>query len=287
MPELPEDVSISIDGRRFWGWSDLSLSKGIDVFSQASFVVPFEPENEAFRRTFSPYSYRDIAIDVGGQRFFTGVMFVNPSRAVNNRQVKVEAYASPAVLQDAHMPASAFPLEFRGLNLQQIGEALCGPFGLSVAFEAESIPPSPAVLAAQRKRRRARRRLQDIQEQREALAKNLHMRPGSIARQAGEETLDQLETFTRAELSAVRVPYAPPSPDAPFRRVRVKPDERPFVVLAELAKQRNVVINDMPDGTLRFWQSAKAGEPVARFVEGLPPIGDVAPRFQPDRKSVV
>lgn len=286
MPERAEQVSISIDGKRFWGWSGLSMTRGIDIFSHASFVVPFEPDNAEFRRVFRPFTFREITIDVGDERVFTGVMFVNPELAVTSRQVKIDAYAAPAVLQDAYLPPSSFPLEFRGLNLQQVAEALCRPFGLSVAFQAEIPPVSPAVLAARRRRRQAQLRVGEIEQAREEFIRKQRLSDESstgpsITQKAALETLDQMQAFAEANLASARIPYAAPAPDAPFRRVRVKPDQRPFEVLAELAKQRNVVINDMADGTLRFWQSQKASSPVARFVEGEPPMEAPAVRVQP------
>lgn len=285
MPERSEQVSISIDGQRFWGWSGLSITRGIDVFARASFVVPFEPDNTEFRRTFRPFSFRSLAIDIGDERVFTGVMFVNPELTPRSRQVKIEAYAAPAVLQDVCMPADSFPLEFRGLNLQQVAEALCRPFGLSVAWHVENPPPSPKLLAAMRRRKQAQAKVTEIEQARQDLVRKELLEGAvvgpSVAQRAALDTLDQMQAYAEAKLARVQLPFTPPPPDAPFRRVRVNPDQRPFDVLAELARQRNVVMNDMPDGTLRFWQSQPASSPRARFTEGLAPLESVSIRVQP------
>lgn len=71
------------------------------------------------------------------------------------------------------------------------------------------------------------------------------------------------------------------SDGAPFRRVALDPDKTVFSLLADLAKQRGLIIGDNGSGAVVFKQSAKAGVPVARFVEGEPPLTSVTPRFAP------
>ncbi len=70
-------------------------------------------------------------------------------------------------------------------------------------------------------------------------------------------------------------------PGAPFDRVAIKVDEKIHTFLAELAKQRNLVITDTERGELLFWQSVSAGKPVARFVAGESPLTSVSASFSP------
>lgn len=65
-----------------------------------------------------------------------------------------------------------------------------------------------------------------------------------------------------------------------FDKVKCEEDQTVHEFLAPLAKQRLFVMNDTPDGKLRFWR-AEAGAPVATLEEGLPPLGRVTPEFNP------
>lgn len=66
-----------------------------------------------------------------------------------------------------------------------------------------------------------------------------------------------------------------------FDRVASEPGKKVLAFLAELAKQRNLVIGNTPRGALLFQQSVAAGNPVARLQEGSSPVLSVAPFFNP------
>lgn len=76
----------------------------------------------------------------------------------------------------------------------------------------------------------------------------------------------------------------------PFKRVKsrqrrannqAEADQSIQAFLVDLAKQRGLVITSDPDGALLFQRSVAPGHPVARFVEGTPPLLSVAPTFSP------
>lgn len=77
---------------------------------------------------------------------------------------------------------------------------------------------------------------------------------------------------------------------APFKKVNTRrkrgdteaePDQRVGDFLADMAKQRGLVITSTPAGELLFQKSVAPGHPVARLQEGLPPLVSVAPTFSP------
>lgn len=70
---------------------------------------------------------------------------------------------------------------------------------------------------------------------------------------------------------------------AVFERVAIRPGEKVLTFLAKLAKQRNLIISSTPTGALLFWQSVKAGNPVARLSQGSSPLMIVTPRFIPQQ----
>lgn len=197
-----------IDGQTWRAWSDLEIKLALDGFSTIGFTAPFEPERDAFRETFRPFTYRSLEVLVDGTRLFAGTMIdVSPSVTESARAVGISGYALPAVLGDTSPPASSFPLEFNGLTLRQIAQRVVEPFGLEVEVEGDD--------------------------------------------------------------------------GATFRRVALEPGGSPLSFLADLAKQRGMVVSSSPNGALRFLRSAPVGHPVARLVEGVPPLGAVSASFSP------
>jgi prophage tail gpP-like protein len=70
-------------------------------------------------------------------------------------------------------------------------------------------------------------------------------------------------------------------PGAAFEREAIPAEGRIFPFLATLAKQRNLVMADNPQGHLVFKQSVSSGDPVAVLEEGASPVFKVVPSFDP------
>jgi len=68
---------------------------------------------------------------------------------------------------------------------------------------------------------------------------------------------------------------------AVFERVACDPGKKALAFLADLAKQRNLIIASTERGKLLFWQSAAAGKPAARLQQGEAPVLSVTPFFSP------
>lgn len=68
---------------------------------------------------------------------------------------------------------------------------------------------------------------------------------------------------------------------AVFERVACEPGKKALAFMAELAKQRNLIIASTERGKLLFWQSSDAGRPVARLRQGEAPVLSVTPFFSP------
>jgi len=68
----------------------------------------------------------------------------------------------------------------------------------------------------------------------------------------------------------------------PFAKCKLEIDKKIHEFLVDLAKQRNRVFTDTPEGELLCWQSVDPGRPVAWFVEGEPPLTKVTPKFSPE-----
>lgn len=68
---------------------------------------------------------------------------------------------------------------------------------------------------------------------------------------------------------------------AVFERVAIEPGKKVLNFLAELAKQRNLIVSSTSRGKLLFLQSTDAGQPVARLQQGTAPVLSVTPFFSP------
>lgn len=73
--------------------------------------------------------------------------------------------------------------------------------------------------------------------------------------------------------------------DAPpgevFKKVALDPGKNITPFLAGLAKQRNLVIGETPEGAMLFLQSNEGGSPVATLSENEPPVTALAVSFNP------
>ncbi len=66
-----------------------------------------------------------------------------------------------------------------------------------------------------------------------------------------------------------------------FDRVKLEPGQKIFDFLANLAKQRNLIIASTSEGKLLFWGGIESGAPVARLLQGFSPLLSVTPFFSP------
>lgn len=69
-------------------------------------------------------------------------------------------------------------------------------------------------------------------------------------------------------------------PGAPFRRVKLAPEQTILSFLSDLAKQRNLVITDNSTGELVFTQAVDTGSPVAALKQGVQPLLGVTQESQ-------
>ncbi len=202
------EVAVSIESERFTFWESVSITRSMDSISSIEMAAPFEADAPEFRNTFRPLSYKPIQVNVGGLPFFTGTMIgVDPVPTSSRKTLSISGYSTPGVMGDCDPPASSFPLEFNGQNLQQIATTVSNIFGISVIFEADAGPV--------------------------------------------------------------------------FDRVAIEPDKKALEVLIGLAKQRNLVVSNTPEGDLLFQRSITSGTSVAKIIQGTPPFQTISATFKP------
>jgi len=132
---VAEDVTLKIAGRKWEHWADRKIVLSLDSYATLEFVAPFEATRKEFRETFRPFSYKPIEVSVANQTAFRGFMMgIHPEVSAEVRQVKITGYAKPAIFSDVTVPASALPLEFNKLTLNQIANAIAELFDIRVYF---------------------------------------------------------------------------------------------------------------------------------------------------------
>lgn len=122
-----DELEIIVDGNTIYNVDDFSLTLSIDAISKGSFVVPNERETRAI---FMPLSSPGIKIGFSGVLMMTGYCQCEP----NGETLSITFESECASVERDNAPVSAYPLEFKDLNFQQITEHLCNPLGLTVVF---------------------------------------------------------------------------------------------------------------------------------------------------------
>jgi prophage tail gpP-like protein len=137
-----ENVALYIGEVQFANWQSIEITLGLDVVDTIALSAPFEADRKEFRALFRPLSYPTIQTTLDGTPLFTGTLIdILPDVSAESRTVECSGYSLPGVLDDCTPPASALPLEWRGVGLKAIAEATCAPFGLDVDFRLENDPP--------------------------------------------------------------------------------------------------------------------------------------------------
>lgn len=150
-----DEISLLIDDKRFRFFTDITINKGMDKIDSITFSSPMESDNQDFRNTFKPFSFKNIKIYIGESKLFDGTMIdVNPSTTENSKTVEVSAYSRCGVLSDCTASSNQYPIEYNNTKLNQIANELIKPFGIKAifndsdgaVFERIALKPSQKIL---------------------------------------------------------------------------------------------------------------------------------------------
>jgi len=129
----PDEVELRVDGERFRHWTSVDITRTIDAVATIQ-VRSSQADTIEFVQTFQPLSYQDMQVLVGGRPLFTGTM-MDPSPVTDpdqGPQISVGGYSRAGVLGDCTMPASAYPLQWKGVALPVIAQRCAEPFSIQV-----------------------------------------------------------------------------------------------------------------------------------------------------------
>jgi hypothetical protein len=130
--QYPKDLEIKVWGEKIATFDDFELQSAIDAIQKGAFCVPNE---QIFRDMFIPFSTPSITVSANYELLLTGRCY---SPIVSDKNLNIQFYSEPAILETSGPPIEAFPLEFKKQNLQQIAAELCWKHGIEVEFDDDA-----------------------------------------------------------------------------------------------------------------------------------------------------
>ena len=133
-----KDLALFIDGKKLTGFTGYTVARAVDTFDAFSFSATWDSANADLREAFRPFAYKNCNVFFDGDLIFSGTLLpAAPQVSDNSRTINLQGYPKCGVLGDSVLPDSLYPPEFSGLDLKQIAENVCSPFGVGVKITAD------------------------------------------------------------------------------------------------------------------------------------------------------
>lgn len=129
----PRDLGLKGLGKFITGFTGFTLVRSVFGNDGFSFSSTWNENSEQTRNAFRPFSYPTFDVYFDDDLVFTGkALPPTPSVQPASQTINVQGYPLCGVLVDSCLPPSLFPAEYSGLDLKQIAETVCEPFGIGV-----------------------------------------------------------------------------------------------------------------------------------------------------------
>lgn len=139
--ESNDTTQVFIDGQIFKFWTEISIERVTDGFSQANFTAPFDQDYTQFKNAFKPFSYSQLIIAIDGQFVYFGYLVnVVPSLIENSKSIRIDSYSRASVLSDCMFPIGVESFEFNDVKIDTIAERLCQSIALQPLFDNDVGP---------------------------------------------------------------------------------------------------------------------------------------------------
>jgi prophage tail gpP-like protein len=142
-PSDPNLLTLVIGGKSFTGWAQLTFTQNVDTCADAfAMVAPFDPSRMDLVTALVPWSL--CYLYIGPDLVLTGYLEkIDTHHDERSRRVTVEGRSKTGQLVDCIVPGAANH-QFNG-TLQQIAQALCQPFGITVGGQYDTDPMYPII----------------------------------------------------------------------------------------------------------------------------------------------
>jgi prophage tail gpP-like protein len=136
-----EEVGLYIDGKVFKYFDDLSIDLNFDSIADTfSFTIPFDSNQIHFKRLMKPFSYKEVAVYIGGKKELTGnIVTIKTDSSDNSKKLTIDGYSKTGILNDCCPSPKTWPINVSGLTLMDIANKLCEPYGIGIVFEDETV----------------------------------------------------------------------------------------------------------------------------------------------------
>lgn len=132
----PRDLGLKGLGKFVTGFTGFTLVRSVFGNDGFSFSSTWNENSEQTRNAFRPFSYPTFDVYFDDDLVFTGkALPPTPSVQPDAQTINVQGYPLCGVLVDSCLPPSLFPAEYSGLDLKQIAETVCEPFGIGVVVQ--------------------------------------------------------------------------------------------------------------------------------------------------------
>lgn len=132
----PQDLGLKGLGQYYTGFTGFTLVRSVSGTDGFSFSSVWNEKSANLRNAFRPFSYPTFDVYFDDDLVFTGkALPPTPSVQPNAQTINVQGYPLCGVLVDSCLPPSLFPAEYSGLDLKQIAETVCEPFGIGVVVQ--------------------------------------------------------------------------------------------------------------------------------------------------------
>lgn len=133
--ELKEEVTVSVGGKAFDGWEQVSIQKNLESITNG-FSIDLFDRFESLREKWPFQPGTEIKVSIDRQRIITGrVEKVNVSYTEERRGYTISGRSKPGDLVDSMHVGDA---EFKNIKLEKLAEELVKPFGLKVFLSVET-----------------------------------------------------------------------------------------------------------------------------------------------------
>lgn len=134
----PSDLGLKGLGIFITGFTGFTLVRSVSGTDGFSFSSVWKENSESLRNAFRPFTYPTFDVYFEDDLVFTGkAMPPTPSVQPEAQTINVQGYPLCGVLIDSCLPPSLFPAEYSGLDLKEIAETVCEPFGIKVSVQGD------------------------------------------------------------------------------------------------------------------------------------------------------
>ena len=240
-------VTLLIANQEFAAWPSIDIITNLDAISAVEFNAPFESDRADFRELFRPFQFKPVEVRI---------------RPGDDQ----EAGATGGLLAAAVGAVAAVSGLVGGVD------PLIGDVDPTTVFKGTMLNIDP-----------------DSSPNRSAVSVTAYSTPGVLQDCTAPTTSLPVEfaglkldviAKTIADAFGFEVAFAE-DPGAAFNKVKLDIEQKQFDFLANLARQRNLVVSSTKSGDLLFQRSIATGNPVARLELGQQPLLNVTANFSP------